>query len=230
MPPPILFRREMSKENLDSDLWVDRYGDTMYRYTLVRVRDADAAEEIVQSTFVAALEASKSFKGQSSEKSWLFGILKHKIFDHFRRTKRYRSFDLLPGDDPDPLAYHPDGQWKQAPRDWRLDPEKAAENTQLIATLPFSTISLRRARLTSFPRLHPSMLFLPGYDPWTPQPLLPEALQCFGAIAPCGLRAISLSWHNLPFVKTGPVFGEQVRTPKVLAPQSDTTYYDCYLS
>jgi len=135
MPHPTIFRREMSKENLDSDLWVDRYGDTLYRYTLVRVRDATAAEEIVQSTFVAALEASKSYKGRSSEKSWLFGILKHKIFDHFRRTKRYRSFDLLPEDDPDPLAYHPNGQWKQAPRDWKLDPEKAAENTQLIATL-----------------------------------------------------------------------------------------------
>jgi RNA polymerase sigma-70 factor (ECF subfamily) len=125
----------MSKENLDSDLWVDRYGDALYSYTLVRVRDAAAAEEIVQSTFVAALEASKSYEGRSSEKSWLFGILKHKIFDHFRRTKRYRSFDLLPEDDPDPLAYHPNGQWKQAPRDWKLDPEKAAENTQLIATL-----------------------------------------------------------------------------------------------
>jgi len=135
MPHPTIFRREMSKENLDSDLWVDRYGDTLYRYTLVRVRDAAAAEEIVQSTFVAALEASKSYKGRSSEKSWLFGILKHKIFDHFRRTKRYRSFDLLPADDPDPLAYHPNGRWQQAPRDWKLDPEKAAENTQLIATL-----------------------------------------------------------------------------------------------
>ena len=55
----------MSKENLDSDLWVDRYGDTLHSYTLVRVRDATAAEEIVQSTFVAALEASKSYEGRS---------------------------------------------------------------------------------------------------------------------------------------------------------------------
>ena len=47
-------------EALNSDLWVDRYGDMLYRYTLVRVKNPDASEEIVQVTLLAALQAQKS--------------------------------------------------------------------------------------------------------------------------------------------------------------------------
>ncbi|MCH8209572.1 MAG: RNA polymerase subunit sigma-70, partial [Nitrospinae bacterium] len=62
-------------EKLDSNLWLENYGDMIYRYTLVRVKDPDTAEEIVQVTLLAALQAKDSFQGRSSEKSWLFGIL-----------------------------------------------------------------------------------------------------------------------------------------------------------
>jgi len=54
----------------------------------VRVNDPDAAQEIVQVTLLAALESNKSFEGRSSDKSWLFGILKHKVLDYFRRLKK----------------------------------------------------------------------------------------------------------------------------------------------
>jgi len=101
----------------------------------VRVNDPDAAQEIVQVTLLAALESNKSFEGRSSEKSWLFGILKHKVLDYFRRLKKYKTFDLLPEDDTDPFDYQPDGHWKALPVDWELDPEKALENTQLVKVL-----------------------------------------------------------------------------------------------
>lgn len=125
----------MHKKNLNTELWVDRYGDIMYRYTLVRVRDADSAEEIVQNTFVAALRSSQSFEGRSTEKTWLFGILKNKIFDHFRQAKKYMSFDSLPECEPDSSAYQLNGQWKKVPQDWRIDPEKVAENVELAQVL-----------------------------------------------------------------------------------------------
>ena len=51
-------------EPLNSDLWVDRYGDMLYRYTLVRVKNPDSAEEIVQVTLLAALQS----KGPIAEK------------------------------------------------------------------------------------------------------------------------------------------------------------------
>ena len=125
----------MNNQEIDSNQWVDRYGDLMYRYTLVRVKDQDAAQEIVQVTFLAALQATPSYAGRSSEKSWLFGILKHKILDHFREIKKGRLFDLSPEDDPDPCGYDALGNWQNMPRDWRLDPEKSAQNQELTEKL-----------------------------------------------------------------------------------------------
>lgn len=118
-------------------MWVDRYGDMMYRYTLVRVKNPDAAEEIVQVTLLAALQAQKSFEGRSTEKSWLFGILKYKILDYFRDLKNHRTYELTPEDGPDPLdnAYHQDGHWANLPKNWATDPHKAAENKQLVEAL-----------------------------------------------------------------------------------------------
>ena len=79
-------------DSLDSNLWVERYGDALYRYTLVRVKNPDSAEEIVQVALLAALQAQKTFAGRSTEKSWLFGILKHKILDHVRTLKARRTY------------------------------------------------------------------------------------------------------------------------------------------
>ncbi|MEE9258765.1 MAG: sigma-70 family RNA polymerase sigma factor [Nitrospinaceae bacterium] len=127
----------MNHESIDSSQWVDRYGDVLFRFTLVRVKDVDAAEEIVQNTFLAALGARQSFAGRSTEKSWLFGILKHKIMDHFRQLQRTRTFDLKPEDGPDPSPDEHDhtGHWTLFPKSWNLDPEKAAENQQLLEVL-----------------------------------------------------------------------------------------------
>jgi len=124
-------------ELLNSDLWVEQYGDMLYRYTLVRVKDPDAAEEIVQVTLLAALQAKDSFQGRSTEKSWLFVILKHKILDHFRDLKNHRTYELTSEDGADPLenAYLQNGQWANAPKNWDTDPYKAAENSQLVEAL-----------------------------------------------------------------------------------------------
>ncbi|QPJ65245.1 MAG: sigma-70 family RNA polymerase sigma factor [Candidatus Nitrohelix vancouverensis] len=120
---------------LDSEHWVDRYGDMMYRYALVRVKNPDTAEEIVQTTLLAALQAQDNFAGKSTEKSWLFGIMKHKIMDHFRQSKRLQGFDLSAEDASDPIEYDASGHWKIFPKDWGLDPEKATENAQLAIAL-----------------------------------------------------------------------------------------------
>ena len=109
----------------------------MYRYTLVRVKDPNFAEEIVQMTFFSALKSQDSFAGRSSEKSWLFGILKHKILDHFRELGKSRNMDPLDEDGSDPLdnQFDSNGHWKKMPTRWSEDPEKAAENSQLAKAL-----------------------------------------------------------------------------------------------
>jgi RNA polymerase sigma-70 factor (ECF subfamily) len=59
------------------------------------LRDPARAEDMVQETFLAALKAVQSFAGRSAERSWLVGILKHKILDHYRKAGREASFTDL---------------------------------------------------------------------------------------------------------------------------------------
>ena len=65
---------------------MDRYGDRLYRYALLRVRRPDLAADLVQETFAEAWRARASFAGRSAEATWLTGILRHKVIDHLRRT------------------------------------------------------------------------------------------------------------------------------------------------
>jgi RNA polymerase sigma factor (sigma-70 family) len=77
----------------DPSTWVAQHGDALFRYALMKMRDESQAEDMVQETFLAALKARENFSGNSSEKTWLIGILKHKIIDHFRKHKREQSSD-----------------------------------------------------------------------------------------------------------------------------------------
>lgn len=72
--------------------WVERYGDYLLRYAMSYVRHKHAAEDLVQETFLAALRSRSSFVGESSERTWLIGILKHKIIDYFRANRRTNAF------------------------------------------------------------------------------------------------------------------------------------------
>ncbi len=78
----------------DPSTWVDEHGDVLYRFALLRVKDPSVAEDLVQETFLAALRGIDSFRGGSSLRTWLVGILKHKIIDHFRRNRP----EILSGD------------------------------------------------------------------------------------------------------------------------------------
>ncbi len=68
--------------------WLELYGDLLYQYTLPRVNDVELAEDLVQETFLSALKGLKGFKGEASEKNWLFSILKNKIIDHYRKKSK----------------------------------------------------------------------------------------------------------------------------------------------
>lgn len=109
--------------NPDPSEWVDRYGDFLFRYAMLRLRDRSAAEDLVQETFLAALTARGSFSGNSSESTWLVGILKHKIADHFRRQAR--ETPLGDGDfreHPDSSSFDGSGHWASGPTDWGGNP------------------------------------------------------------------------------------------------------------
>jgi DNA-directed RNA polymerase specialized sigma24 family protein len=77
------------------------YGDDLRRFARRRVRDHALAEDAVQDAMESALVSLPSFQGKSSLKTWLMGILAHKIQDAFRREVRYvRLIDDDAGDCP----------------------------------------------------------------------------------------------------------------------------------
>jgi RNA polymerase sigma-70 factor (ECF subfamily) len=92
-------------------------------YARRAVRDAELARDLVQETIVAALAASRPFEGRSQLRTWLIGILSHKVIDHFRKQSRERARQ---GDaEPDDLTSPASGAW----------PEQKAARNQALQTL-----------------------------------------------------------------------------------------------
>ncbi|HVY71163.1 MAG TPA: sigma-70 family RNA polymerase sigma factor [Verrucomicrobiae bacterium] len=71
--------------------WVEAHGDYLFNFAAGQVRDTGVAEDLVQETFLAAIKSWDNFSGQSSERTWLVGILRHKIYDYLRKTCRERA-------------------------------------------------------------------------------------------------------------------------------------------
>ncbi len=71
--------------------WVDEHADALFAFAALRVRDPSAAQDLVQETFLAALRAASSFAGRANERAWLFGILRNKLVDYYRRKGREAS-------------------------------------------------------------------------------------------------------------------------------------------
>lgn len=121
----------------DPATWVDAHGDRLFRYALSRVRDASSAEDLIQETFLAALKSRARFKGDSSELTWMTGILRNKIFEFYRRQAK--ETPLLPSDeDSDRESEFFDGRhWSasSAPRDWGGEPARKAESAEFTSAL-----------------------------------------------------------------------------------------------
>ncbi len=117
---------------------LDRHRRYLLRVAQLQLRDADTAEDVVQETLVAALAARESFTGRSSVKTWLTGILKHKIIDAIRQRQRQpvsaASFDdEIDLDDFDPL-FKDNGAWEAPPADWG-DPENALSRQEFMSVM-----------------------------------------------------------------------------------------------
>ena len=122
---------QQCKSVVDPAQWVDRYGDTLYRFALSRLRDTEAAEEVAQETFVAALGARDQYSGKGPEGAWLMGICKRKVVDHVRRRNRPDTGsggDL--GPDPSETMFDAKGNWRLDPRVLKGRPESALEREE----------------------------------------------------------------------------------------------------
>lgn len=116
----------------DPATWLDSYGDRLYRYALSRVRDEAAAEDLVAETLAAALKSRANFKEESSELTWLTGILRNKVFEHYRKQSKEVPLGDEDGEREEGLF---DGRhWApaEAPKEW---PAAKAETAELAAAL-----------------------------------------------------------------------------------------------
>ncbi len=130
------------KQTFDPTIWVENYGDYLYSFAYSRVRNEAVAEDIVQETLLAAIESHDKFSNGSSEKTWLTGILKHKIIDHFRRSGKESDLTPFESDmsDYDYLFKRDDewqGHWNNslAPIEWKATPEEVLQESEFQGIL-----------------------------------------------------------------------------------------------
>jgi len=109
----------------------------LLRVAVLQLRDSEVAEDVVQDTLLAALQGAGAFSGRSSLKTWLTGILKHKIIDAIRRKSREPALTSLNEeaqiDDLDAL-FDESGHWDNPPADWG-DPESALSRQQFLEVM-----------------------------------------------------------------------------------------------
>lgn len=102
----------------------------LLRYARFHLRDASLAEDAVQDTLIAALAQHERFQGRSQLRTWLTGILKHKIVDLTRSRNRGLPADALTEDSESAEGvFDTQGKWVDPPADWGM-PDTALESAQ----------------------------------------------------------------------------------------------------
>jgi RNA polymerase sigma-70 factor, ECF subfamily len=140
----------------DPGRWLDDHGDYLFKYAVFRLRDDIAAEDAVQETFLAALKAYEKYEGRGSERTWLVGILKHKVIDHFRKIQREAPLGEEGAEGPEHAElFERSDQWTghwnadHAPTDWHATPAELSERADFwrvfhdcLSPLPQRTASV----------------------------------------------------------------------------------------
>jgi RNA polymerase sigma-70 factor (ECF subfamily) len=105
----------------------------MVRFATLQLSDPGFAEDAVQEALIGALRGSRSFAGRAAYRTWVFGILRHKIADQLRAQTRYAAAPVE-NPEPEPMPegiFEPDGHWvkEAAPADWG-DPHASLQDDQ----------------------------------------------------------------------------------------------------
>ena len=121
-------------------LWVNEYTDALYDWALYKTSDTFAAEELVQETFIAAFHAIEKFNENSKPKTWLFGILNHKILDYYRASgrKNETQFTLnLTDDDEMPAYFNKKDHWEKSlvTKHWTENDRELLDSPEFNAVL-----------------------------------------------------------------------------------------------
>lgn len=122
---------------LNPDLWIDNYGDYLYNYAYSKLFSVDLAEDLLQETFLSAFKSVDSFKGKSTEKTWLISILKRRIADYYRKKMKEKEDKVLDNNSPFITDKFRHGAWKEdhRPTDWGATDVDLSDSEDFIVTL-----------------------------------------------------------------------------------------------
>ena len=115
---------------------IESHRSYLLRYASIHLRDPSTAEDVVQETLLAGISGAGRFEGRADLRTWLTGILKHKIVDAIRKASREISFDALAEEDDSAIDALFDARehWVEHPPRWS-DPDGALEQRQFFDVL-----------------------------------------------------------------------------------------------
>jgi RNA polymerase sigma-70 factor (ECF subfamily) len=132
---------------------IQRHAGALLRLARSFVRDESVAEEVVQETWLAALDGLEGFEGRASLRTWLFRILANKARTRIVRDGRNVPFSALAGtdagDDPavDADRFDLGGMWKDPPGNWSEEnPERLAQGVETRAAIEAAIAELPEAQ------------------------------------------------------------------------------------
>lgn len=110
----------------------------LLRFARLQLRNDEWAEDAVSETLLAALSKPQSFGNRSQLKTWLVGILKHKVIDLIRSNARIVAVPDAHGDEEgdelDRLSFQADGHFTEPPNDWG-NPDQTLQQVQFFQVL-----------------------------------------------------------------------------------------------
>jgi RNA polymerase sigma-70 factor (TIGR02943 family) len=119
--------------------WVEEYADVLFKFARVRVCDRETAKDLVQETFLSALQNIESFRGDSSQETWLTAILKNKIIDYYRKRKIANSVPLIDETGTSELDkyFDEEGEWKSSagPVSWNASGYQILRSKEFLEIL-----------------------------------------------------------------------------------------------
>jgi len=134
----MLLSAEVNTSDQLSEALLAEHRPVLFRFALLQLRDNELADDAVQETLLAAWQSSANFAGKAGLRTWLIGILKHKIADHWRRSTRdivTSDFDQIDSDESDADVdefFMSNGHWNGGPTTWN-DPEAAFKQQEFWA-------------------------------------------------------------------------------------------------
>ena len=132
---------ESAGQDGDPLQWLAEHGDALFGFAMRRVQRHDVAEDLVQDTLLAGFQSFSKFDGRSGVRTWLIGILKNKIIDHYRREVRRETNERKESKQPQFVGqerlFRKNGQWIEKLGAWSNRPEDHVERDEFWRTFNY---------------------------------------------------------------------------------------------